>query len=183
MRFTRPVRSIIIPPFSRLLERDYLFFFSSLPFFPPPFLSTFENSRGSLRSQPQTVILRKYELLNLDKGSRLGYVLARVPTCPAIRRPNAGGLPVIKCNLGDCLFTPRDSWKPCNEEGGNAMRPVCKNHKHRCTILPISSRRARARSMAEELPPSDLFTRCKAYRCKHDSWNKRTYPSRCQTLY
>lgn len=40
---------------------------------------------------------------------------SRDVTCPAIRRPNRSGLPVIKCNLGDCLFTPRDSWKPCNE--------------------------------------------------------------------
>jgi hypothetical protein len=82
------------------------------PLLPPP---PHRNSRGSLRSAGVR-IPRKYELLNLDKGSRLGRdVPAPECTCPAIRRPNAGGLPVIKCNLGDCLFTPRDPRKPCNE--------------------------------------------------------------------
>lgn len=83
-----------IPPFSRWV----LIFFAS----PPRSNETRKRER-----ERYTTPAGKYELLNLDKGSRLNGVQERGEG-RAIRQASAGpGLPVIRRNHGDCLFTPR----------------------------------------------------------------------------
>lgn len=72
-------------------------------FSPRPLVPT----RRERERERYTTPAGKYELLNLDKGSRLNGVQERGEG-RAIRQASAGpGLPVIRRNHGDCLFTPR----------------------------------------------------------------------------
>lgn len=114
---------IVIPPFSRWV----LIFFTSPParvfstsareWNDPGWFGRYDTPAG------------KYELLNLDKGSRLDRC-TRSTEWSAIRQPNAAGLPVIKRNHGDCLFTPPGT-SESSVQRATTMGLVCKNRKHR----------------------------------------------------
>lgn len=107
--------------YTRKIYRNSAIFAAVSNFFP------LRNSRGSFTIPAMDArIPRKYELLNLDKGSRLGEVLART---------------YVPCNKAtECRRTP------CNQMQSRRLLiytsrlvkaeasqwgPVCKNHKHR----------------------------------------------------
>lgn len=118
-----PVRRIIISLFSRLLALGPFLF---APFLPSP--SKF--ARGIVAVSAMWLgSPREYELLNLDKGSRLGRDVLGACTRPAIRRPNAAEYPCNQVQSRRLLIYTSGLVKAAQR--GTTMRPVCKNHKHR----------------------------------------------------